>query len=70
MEKTEAVATLGQDELLKPARVKAALAANDRLKLYLSVLQAADMSADKGDVPPLDLSREFAAARKTALTCW
>ena len=33
MEKMEAVATLGQTELLKPARVRAALAANDRLKL-------------------------------------
>ncbi|WP_068806766.1 phosphate transport regulator [Thauera phenolivorans] len=66
MEKIEAVATLGQDELLKPARVKAALAANDRLKLYLSVLQAADARADKGDVPPLELSREFAAAGLSA----
>lgn len=63
MEKIDALATLGQnDELLKPARVKAALAANDRLKLYLSVLQAADERADRADAPTLDLSREFAAA--------
>lgn len=62
MEKTEAVATLGQTELLKPARVRAALAANDRLKLYLSVLQAAHDRASGADLPALDLSREFAAA--------
>jgi len=63
VEKIDALATLGQnDELLKPARVKAALAANDRLKLYLSVLQAADERADRADAPALDLSREFAAA--------
>ncbi|MFN3984802.1 MAG: phosphate transport regulator [Rhodocyclaceae bacterium] len=62
MEKIDAVATLGQAELLKPARVKAALAANDRLKLYLSVLQAAHTRAARGDAPPLDLAPEFAAA--------
>ena len=62
MEKMEAVATLGQTELLKPARVRAALAANDRLKLYLSVLQAAHEHASGADAPALDLSREFAAA--------
>lgn len=62
MEKLEAVATLGQTELLKPARVRAALAANDRLKLYLSVLQAAHGHASGKDAQPLDLSREFAAA--------
>lgn len=62
MEKIEAVASLGQTELLKPARVRAALAANDRLKLYLSVLQAAHEHASGADAPLLDLSREFAAA--------
>ena len=62
MEKIEAVASLGQAELLRPARVRAALAANDRLKLYLSVLQAAHDRAQRGDAPALDLAREFAAA--------
>lgn len=62
MEKVDALATLGQNELLRPARVKAALAANDRLKLYLSVLQAANDRVDRGSALPLDLSREFAAA--------
>ena len=62
MEKIEAVASLGQAELLRPARVRAALAANDRLKLYLSVLQAAHDCAQRGDARALDLAREFAAA--------
>lgn len=62
MEKTEAVASLGQTELLKPARVRAALAANDRLKLYLSVLQAAEAHATGGEPRTVDLSHEFAAA--------
>jgi len=62
MEKLGAVAELGQTELLKPARIRAALAANDRLKLYLSVLQAADARASGTETQRLDLSREFAAA--------
>ena len=62
MEKLEAVASLGQTELLRPARVRAALAANDRLKLYFSVLQAAHDRATRSDAPALDLSREFVAA--------
>ncbi|HNV89902.1 MAG TPA: DUF47 family protein [Thauera aminoaromatica] len=62
MEKIEAVASLGQAELLRPARVRAALAANDRLKLYLSVLQAAHDCAQRGDARALDLAREFAVA--------
>ena len=61
MEKTEAVASLGQTELLKPARVRAALAANDRLKLYLSALQAAQAHAMGGESQVVDLSHEFAA---------
>ena len=41
MQKAEAVAALGSSSLSLPAWVRAALGANDRLKLYLSVLQAA-----------------------------
>ena len=46
METMAAVASLGSarpsmDSLLQPARLRAALAANDRPKLYLTVLQAA-----------------------------
>jgi uncharacterized protein Yka (UPF0111/DUF47 family) len=60
MQKIEAVASIGKDSLLLPARIKAALSANDRVKLYLSVLQAAAAHADHADVEPLDLSHEMA----------
>jgi uncharacterized protein Yka (UPF0111/DUF47 family) len=66
MEKIDVVASLGQRRLLRPAWVKAALAANDRLKLYLSVLQAAQAHADQPNAPVLDLGREFAAAHVSA----
>ena len=56
------MASLGQTPLLQPARVRAALKANDRLKLYLSVLQAAAAHAAAPERAPLDLSREIAAA--------
>lgn len=62
MQKTQAVASLGQHRLMLPAWVKAALSANDRLKVYLTVLQAAASHAahPHRDVP--DLSKEIAAA--------
>ena len=67
MEKSDAVATLGEQapalaSLLRPAQVRAALKANDRLKLYLSVLQAAQVHAHHPREAALDLSREIAAA--------
>lgn len=45
MRKEQAVASLGQSSLLMPAWIKAALAANDRLKLYLTLLQSAAQRA-------------------------
>ena len=62
MEKSLALAALGQRELLLPTWVTAALRANDRLKLYLTVLQAAAAHAahPHRDVP--DLSSEMRAA--------
>jgi len=62
LRKDVAVASLGPSRLMLPAWVKAALAANDRLKAYLTVLQAACAHAlhPEHDVP--DLSRELAAA--------
>lgn len=62
MGKVDIVASLGQLQLLRPAWIKAALAANDRLKLYLTVVQAAQAHAGQPDEPPADLAREFAAA--------
>ncbi|MDO5691138.1 MAG: phosphate transport regulator [Pseudomonadota bacterium] len=67
MEKSDAVASIGAQapavsSLLRPAQVRAALKANDRLKLYLSVLQAARAHAQHPREATLDLSREIAAA--------
>ena len=61
MEKSDAVATLGEQapalaSLLRPAQVRAALKANDRLKLYLSVLQAAHAHAHHPREAALDRS--------------
>jgi uncharacterized protein Yka (UPF0111/DUF47 family) len=63
MEKVDVVAALGQSKLLLPARIKAALGANDRLKFALTVLQAAAVHAVDGAAPLLDLRRDYAAAR-------
>ena len=62
MQKSDAVAAMGPSTLLLPAWIKAALVANDRLKLYLTVLQAAASHAEHPDTDPLDLGRETAAA--------
>jgi uncharacterized protein Yka (UPF0111/DUF47 family) len=60
MEKTAVVATLGQPSLLLPAWIKAALAANDRLKLYLSVLQSAWQRAAQPGASAPEWSSEIA----------
>lgn len=67
MNKDDAVSSLGASapgwsSLLQPARLRAALSANDRLKLFLSVLQAAAAHAQAPHQAPLDLAREIAAA--------
>ncbi len=62
MQKTEALSALGQTSLLFPAWIKAALAANDRLKVGLSVLQAAASHAAHPGEGPLSLETELAAA--------
>lgn len=62
MQKSQALASLGQQGLLLPVWVKAALAANDRLKLYLTVLQAAAAHAGHPHQDAPDLTREVAAA--------
>jgi len=61
MQKTQAVASLGQHRLMLPAWVKAALSANDRLKVYLTVVQAASTHASHPDRELLDLSKEIAS---------
>jgi uncharacterized protein Yka (UPF0111/DUF47 family) len=59
MEKEKAVATLGQVSLLLPAWIKAALQANDRLKLQLSVLQSAATHAQHPELGVPDWSAEL-----------
>jgi hypothetical protein len=62
MQKSQALVSLGQRGLLLPVWVKAALAANDRLKLYLTVLQAAAAHAEHVHQDAPDLTSELAAA--------
>ncbi len=62
MLKEQAVASLGQQSLLLPAWVKAALAANDRLKLYLTLLQAAVHRAEHPAEPLADWHRDLQRA--------
>lgn len=66
MQKTDIVAALDQRKLLLPAWIKAALAANDRLKFALTALQAAAAHAQDDKGSPLDLRRDYAAARLDA----
>jgi len=61
MQKSEAVASLGQRRLLLPGWVKAALRANDRLKVYLTVLQAASTHASHLEHELPDLAKEIDA---------
>jgi uncharacterized protein Yka (UPF0111/DUF47 family) len=61
MQKTQAVVSLGQRRLMLPAWVKAALSANDRLKVYLTVLQAASSHASHPNRDQPDLANEIAA---------
>jgi len=62
MLKEKAVASLGRQSLLLPAWFNAALLANDRLKLYLSMLQSAAEHAAAPAVPIADWSCDLAQA--------
>lgn len=62
MEKAAAVAALGHRRLMLPAWVRAALSANDRLKVYLTVLQAASLHASQPKHALPDLAGEMRAA--------
>jgi len=62
MQKTQAVSSLGEHRLMLPAWVKAALAANDRLKGYLTVFQTAAAHAAHPATEVPDLARDLAAA--------
>ena len=62
MLKEKAVASLGQPSLLMPAWIKAALAANDRLKRYLTLLQSAAQHASAPDGPVGHWEKDIAHA--------
>lgn len=62
MQKNLAVAALGQRGLLMPTWLTAALRANDRLKLYLTVLQAASAHALHPDHAVPDMAADMSAA--------
>jgi uncharacterized protein Yka (UPF0111/DUF47 family) len=67
MDKSNAVATLGEggsglNSLLGPTLLKGALAANDRLKLYLTALQASVVHAQQPERSPPDLGADIAHA--------
>lgn len=62
MEKTAVVESLGQDALLLPARITQALQANDRLKLALTLLQAAGAHASQPQAALADFTREIGVA--------
>jgi uncharacterized protein Yka (UPF0111/DUF47 family) len=67
--KTGIVEELGAAELLLPALVNEALAANDRIKYYFSLLQTAGQRASnpEGRYPPLRTEREAAGIRDPRL---
>ncbi len=62
MSKEKAIASLGQQSLLMPAWIKSALAANDRLKLYLTLLQCAAQHATSPRTVLPDWGRDLAQA--------
>ncbi|MBV8273483.1 MAG: phosphate transport regulator [Cupriavidus sp.] len=66
MQKAEAVISIGKRSLLMPAWIHAALASNDRLKLFLSVVQAAVAHAEHPGRQALDLAPEMGAAQGDA----
>ena len=57
-EKLHIVESLGEQRLALPARINAALAANDRAKYYLTLLQAAVAHAEHPERPAADLRQE------------
>jgi uncharacterized protein Yka (UPF0111/DUF47 family) len=57
-QKTRIVDTLGEQSLLRPAVINAALGANDRAKYYFTLLQTAVLRAQQPDSRAPDLRRE------------
>jgi hypothetical protein len=60
--KSEIIKELGQADILLPSLVADGLAANDRIKVRMSVLQAASQHAQAPGQAPGDLAAESHAA--------
>lgn len=60
--KSQIIEQLGQADILLPSLVAEALAANDRIKVRMSALQAASRHAQQPDRPAADLHVECSAA--------
>src|SRR5208337_2991058 len=60
--KSQIIEQLGQADLLLPSLVAEGLAANDRIKVRMSALQAAVQHAQQPDRPATDLHVECRAA--------
>jgi len=58
MTKARIVGELGETQLLLPAQVGEALAANDRAKYFMALLQVAREHADHPDLATTDLEQE------------
>jgi uncharacterized protein Yka (UPF0111/DUF47 family) len=61
-QKSSILGELGADELLLPERTNSALVANDRIKYYFTLLQAAKTHADHPDKQAVNLKQEREAA--------
>lgn len=68
-EKTMIIEELGEEELLRPGLVNAALAANDRIKYYFTLLQAARSHAENpvAEFSNLKTERETAGEKNALL---
>src|SRR6266581_1915425 len=60
--KSQIVSALGQADILLPSLIAEGLAANDRIKVRMSALQAAAQRAQQPDRPATDLAVESRAA--------
>src|SRR5579872_1204480 len=60
--KTQVLEQIGETDLNRAAQIDAALAANDRIKYYFTLLQAGVTHADHLDQPVDPLQRERAAS--------
>ena len=68
--KSRIIEQLGQTDILAPSLIAEGLAANDRVKVRMSALQAPAERAHNIDSTPIDLSAECRAAFDSASAEW